>query len=105
MRKNTDSTKLHRTRKVLLANSSFLRQIYANVYNISVVRASAGQQSAALGIAAIVAVGAGIWEDFSIIDRICAVTDRDEPDEKSVAQYEQIFIKYKEAASLLGKWA
>jgi len=87
------------------ANSSFWRKIYANVYNVSVVRTSAGQQAAALGAAAIAAVGAGIWEDFSIIDEISAVTDRDEPDEKTAVQYEQVFIKYKEAASLLGKWA
>jgi xylulokinase len=87
------------------ANSSFWRNIYANVYHIPVVRTSAGQQAAALGAAAIAGVGAGIWKDFSIIDEISAVTDRDEPDEKTAGQYEQIFIKYKQAAKLLGEWA
>ena len=75
------------------------------MYHIPVVRTRAGQQAAALGAAAIAGVGAGIWKDFSIIDEISAVTDRDEPEEKIARQYEQIFVKYKQAAQLLGEWA
>jgi xylulokinase len=87
------------------SNSSFWRQIYANVYNTAVVRTAAGQQAAAFGAAAIAGVGAGIWQDFSIIDEIAVVTEREEPEEEIAEQYEQIYIKYKQAAKLLGEWA
>jgi len=87
------------------ANSSFWRQVYSDVYNIPVVRTRAGQQAAALGAAAIAGVGAGIWQDFGVIDEISAVTDRNDPDEKSAEKYEQIFAKYRQAAKLLGEWA
>ena len=87
------------------ANSSFWRNIYANVYHMPVVRTRAGQQAAALGAAAIAGVGSGIWEDFSIIDEVSTVTDRDEPDESAAAQYERISVRYQQAAKLLGEWA
>lgn len=87
------------------AQSAFWRQIYADVYHMPVVRTRAGQQAAALGAAALAGVGAGIWNDFGIIDEISGVTDRDEPSEKNTAFYEELFLKYKEAAALLGQWA
>ncbi|MDD2600455.1 MAG: FGGY family carbohydrate kinase [Kiritimatiellae bacterium] len=87
------------------ANSLFWRQIYANVYHMSVVRSNAGQQAAALGAAVIAGVGTGIWPDFGIVDAISAATERSEPDPQSAAQYEQILLKYQQAAKLLGVWA
>lgn len=87
------------------ANSEFWRQIYADVYHLPVARTRAGQQAAALGAAAIAGVGAGIWQDFGIIDEISAVTDRNEPNEKAAKKYDEIFLKYKHAAKLLGEWA
>ena len=87
------------------ANSDFWRQIYADVYRMPVVRTHAGQQAAALGAAAIAGVGAGIWKDFGIIDEISAVTDRNEPNKDATKSYEDIFVKYMQAAKLLGEWA
>ncbi len=87
------------------ANSQFWRQIYADVYQMPVVRTRAGQQAAALGAAAIAGVGAGIWQDFGIIDEISAVTDRNEPNQEAAKKYDEIFLKYKHAAKLLGEWA
>jgi xylulokinase len=72
---------------------------------MEVVRTRAGQQAAALGAAAIAGVGVGIWKDFGIIDKISAVTDSNEPDAESAEKYEEIFVKYKQVAKLLGKWA
>ncbi len=87
------------------ANSALWRQIYADVYHLPVVRTAAGQQAAALGAAALAGVGTGIWPEFGVIDAISAVTDRAEPDEKTAALYEQILVKYQQAAGLLGEWA
>lgn len=87
------------------ANSRFWRQVYANVYHLSVVRTRAGQQAAALGAAAVAGVGVGLWKEFGIIDEISAVTDRSEPSEQAAAAYERLITRYQRANALLGEWA
>jgi len=87
------------------ANSPFWRQIYADVYHMSVVRTRAGQQAAALGAAAVAGVGVGLWKDFGIIDEISAVTDRAEPREDAAAEYETRLASYRRLSGFLGKWA
>lgn len=87
------------------ANSSFWRQICADVYDMPVVRTRAGQQAAALGAAAVAGVGVGLWKGFGIIDEISAVTDRNEPNEEASAVYERLSMRYKLASALLGEWA
>ena len=87
------------------ANSSLWRQIYADVYHSAVVRTRAGQQAAALGAAAVAAVGVGLWKDFGAIDEVSAVTDMNRPSEDASATYEKLLAKYKRASSLLGAWA
>ena len=87
------------------ANSSVWRQVYADVYDMTVIRTRAGQQAAALGAAAVAGVGAGLWKDFGIIDEVSASTGRNEPDEAAAAVYQRIFAKYKQASALLGEWA
>lgn len=48
----------------------FWRQMYADAMNIRVEKTNIGQEAAALGAAALAAVGAGLWDDFSTIDDI-----------------------------------
>jgi xylulokinase len=87
------------------ANSSRWRQICADVYHVPVVRTRAGQQAAALGAAAVAAVGAGLWKDFSVVEEVSDVTDRCEPDEAQAEAYERLLARYRRAAALLGAWA
>jgi xylulokinase len=87
------------------ANSPLWRQIFADVYDLPVVRTRAGQQAAALGAAAVAAVGTGIWKDFGVIDEISAVTDRNVPKEDAAAVYERLSVRYGQASTLLGEWA
>ncbi len=86
------------------ANSPFWRQIYADVYHMRVTRTRAGQQAAALGAAAVAGVGAGIWDNFGIIDEISSIADRNEPDPATAESYEKILVRYKKAAEILGQW-
>ncbi len=87
------------------ANSPFWRQIYADVYHVPVVKTRAGQQAAALGAAAVAAVGVGLWKDFGVIDAVSGVTDRCEPDATRAAEYGRLLARYRQAAALLGEWA
>lgn len=87
------------------ANSPLWRQILADVYHLPVARTRAGQQAAALGAAAVAAVGAGLWRDSGVIDEVSEVTDRCEPDGARAAEYERLLGRYRQAAALLGAWA
>jgi xylulokinase len=87
------------------ARSAFWRQLFADAYHMPVVRTRAGQQAAALGAAAVAGVGAGIWKDFGIIDQISEVTERNDPTGENAARYEELLVKYRQAAALLGQWA
>ena len=87
------------------ANSSFWRQVDADVYHMAVVRTRVGQQAAALGAAAVAGVGTGVWKDFAIIDQISAVTDRHDPLEAHAVAYERLLEKYRQAGVFLGEWA
>ena len=87
------------------ANSPFWRQVFADVYHMPVVGSKAGQQAAALGAATVAAVGSGIWNDFSDIDKASEIHVRNEPEEKNAAEYERLLAKYRQACGLLGQWA
>jgi len=87
------------------ANSPFWRQIYADVYNLRVERRKAGQQAAALGAAAVAAVGTGLWRDFERIDEVSPVADRNEPQKDAAVAYEALLAKYRRLSALLGDWA
>jgi len=86
------------------ANSPFWRQMFADVYHMPVISSKAGQQAAALGAAAVAAVGAGLWNDFTQIDALTEVAIRNEPDVKRASDYECLLAKYRQAAELLGHW-
>ena len=62
-----------------ISRSQLWRQIFADVYQMNIVKTNIDQQAAALGAAALAAVGTGIWSDFNIIDEIHAVEDIAKP--------------------------
>ena len=78
------------------SRSKLWRQIYADLYKMRIIKTNIDQQCAALGAAALAAVGAGIWKDFEIIDQIHHVIDVTKPIAKNVEMYEKmipIFLK------------
>jgi xylulokinase len=87
------------------SRSRLWRQICADVYNVAVVKTSIDQQAAALGAAAVAAVGAGLWDDFSQIDQIHTVEDVARPIPEHNAVYEKllpVFAKAGQYQSVLG---
>lgn len=81
------------------------RQIYADVYGLRVVRTTIGQQAAALGAAVVAGVGCGLWEDFSIVDRLTRTTDEHAPDAAARAEYGMLYERYASLTKHLGEWA
>ncbi len=81
------------------SRSPFWRQIFADVYNMKVVKTNIDQQAAALGAAATIAVGLGWWKDFSVIDTIHEVESEILPDPKNQAVYKRLLTIFQKAAS------
>ena len=76
------------------ANAAFTRQLYADVYNIEIMRTSIGQQCAALGAAVLAGIGTGVWKDFSVMDTFVRPAERHQPDAPVAQQYKELFKRF-----------
>lgn len=77
------------------SESKLWRQIFSDIYNTKIIVTNIGQETAALGAAAVAAVGTGLWKDFSVIDEITEVLDINTPDKKNIKKYEKMLDVYK----------
>lgn len=69
------------------SKSALWRQIYADIYDMNVIKTNIDQQAAALGAAACAAVGMGIWDDFERIDEIHQIEEYVTPIPENVEFY------------------
>ncbi len=76
------------------SKSDFWRQIFADVFNRSIVKANIDQDTATLGAAAVAAVGVGLWKDFNKIDNILVKEDVKKPDPNSVKLFNKLLPIY-----------
>jgi xylulokinase len=83
--------------------SKLWRQIYADVYRMRIVKTNIDQQAAALGAAALAAVGAGFWKDYRIIDEIHHVVDVTEPIPANVEAYRSMMPLFYKAGACLAE--
>lgn len=79
------------------------RRIYADALNLTVIKSNIDQQAAALGAAALAAVGVGLWPDFEIIDRIHHIEDVTAPDPRANSVYESLLPVFVLAARRLAE--
>jgi len=82
------------------SRSRLWRQIFADVYQMNIVKTNIDQQAAALGAAALAAVGIGIWSDFKIIDEIHAVEDIAKPISENSATYGRLLPIFRKASQI-----
>jgi len=80
------------------SKSALWRQIYADVYNMKIVKTSVDDQAAALGAAAVAAVGTGIWPDFEVIDHVHRIEAVADPIPENNARYERMLPVFVKAA-------
>ena len=80
------------------SKSSLWRQIYADVYNMRIVKTNIDQQAAALGAAAVAAVGSGLWENFDVIDEIHETESITEPIAENTSVYEKLLPTFRLAS-------
>ena len=80
------------------ARSAFWRQVFADVFEISVLKTGIDQQAASLGAAALAFVGTGLWKDFGRIVDLHLVEHRATPALEAKAVYDAALNSYKLAA-------
>ncbi len=85
------------------SKSPVWRQIYADVYDMTVLKSNIDEQAAALGAAACAAVGTGIWKNFDIIDKLHVIEEQREPIKENVDYYNTSLILYKKASDYLSE--
>lgn len=80
------------------SKSKLYRRIFADVYNMEIIKTNIDQDAGALGAAAIAAVACGLWTDFDKIDEIHKVAEVVEPDERYSKRYEKLLPVFEFAA-------
>ena len=86
------------------SKSNLWRQIMADIFKTRIVYTNIGQEAAALGATAIGAIATGLWDNFSIIDRITKIEDIKEPINKNVKIYENILPVFRDLNTSLLKF-
>ncbi len=81
------------------SESELWRQIFADAWEIDILKTNVGQEAGSLGAAAVAAVGAGIWSDFSQIDSIHDVQNVARPDADNVRVYQQLLPIFRQACA------
>jgi xylulokinase len=76
--------------------SPLWRQILSDVYDRTILKTDVDQDAAALGAAALAAVGTGTWVSFERIDELHRIEDRNTPDPGRVGLYEALLPLYQE---------
>jgi xylulokinase len=72
------------------AKSRFYLGIFADTFNCRILKTNIDQDAAALGAAAIAAVGCGLWKDFNKIDQIHKTVEVVEPNRENNLVYEKL---------------
>jgi xylulokinase len=66
------------------------RQIFADVYNMNIIKTNIGEDAGSLGAAALGAVGSGMWKDFNHIDDVHKTVETVRPLKSDVEKYRRI---------------
>ena len=81
------------------SRSKLWLRMYADIYNMDILKTNIDQQAAALGAAAIAAVGTGLWPDFDLIDDIHQLESVTQPIPQNHEKYEQMLPVFRKAGT------
>lgn len=85
------------------AKSLFYLGIFADIYNTRVIKTNIDQDAAALGAAALAAVGCGLWQDYDRIDEIHETIEVVEPNIANNRKYEKLLPVFQLATEYQAK--
>jgi xylulokinase len=85
------------------SKSKLYLRIFADAYNTKILKTNVDQDAAALGAAALAAVGCGLWKDFSKIDEIHKTVEIVTPDPENNRKYEKLLPVFEFASECQAK--
>jgi xylulokinase len=85
------------------SRSPLWRQIFADAFEIDILKTNVGQDAGSLGAAAIAAVACGLWPDFSQIHRVHQIESVARPQAANVAVYRRILPVFDRLRKELGR--
>lgn len=80
------------------AKSGFWRQMFADVFNMKMIKTVIDQDAASLGAAALVAYGLGYWKNYNRIDELHVLKDISAPDPERHEKYEIYYKLHRDFA-------
>ena len=89
------------------SKSQYWMQMFADVFDMDIIKTNIDQDAASLGAVSIAARGVGLWENYDRIDDLHEVEYRKTPDRKTAELYAKLygsFIHVNEAMSDLGEY-
>ncbi len=81
--------------------SPFWRQMFADIFDMDIVKTNIGQNAASLGAAALAAYGLGYWDSYDMIDRVHQLESVAHPDAERTHAYRPYYERSRYAAHLL----
>jgi xylulokinase len=87
------------------SKSPLWRQIFADAFDLTIHQTNVGQDAGSLGAAAVAAVAAGLWNDFTPIDAIHRLEAAADPDPVTSRTYQQLLPPFRHAARMLAEVA
>ena len=85
------------------SKSRVWRRIFADVYNMDIIKTNVDQGAAALGAAALAANGIGLWRGYGGIEALHRRESVEKPVPENVQQYEKLFPLFQKLAVFSGE--
>ena len=85
------------------SRSDLWRQIFADTFEIDILKTNIGQEAGSLGAAALAAVGSGLWNDFSPIDAIHRREAVAHPVPENARKYAKLLPIFRESREYLAR--
>jgi xylulokinase len=79
------------------SRSPLWRQIFADTFEIEILKTNVGQEAGSLGAAAVAAVACGLWSDFNRIDQVHQLESVTRPNPANVRIYRQLLPVFQQA--------
>jgi xylulokinase len=87
------------------SKSALWRQIFADAFDLTIHQTHVGQDAGSLGAAAVAAVAAGLWSDFTPIGTIHRIEAAADPDPVTRHVYQQMLPAFRHVAHMLAATA
>ncbi len=79
------------------SRSRLWRHIFANAFEMDILKTNVGQEAGSLGAAAVAAVACGLWSDFTPMDKLHRLEDVAHPQDADVETYRRLLPLFQQA--------